>query len=380
MLNDKFVKINSYGLDEVIEENEESTTSEVVIQPLDVIPSTSAQRIEAPEGIDGYNPINVSGVTSSIDSNIIPENIKEGVNILGVVGDFAGGSGHDLPREVVNGKLVRSTDIIDLTGITDLGDYALYCAYYNLSLPQNTQIDFSSLTTISGNYSCYNAFAVYGNITSADLGNITTISGDYACYGMFASSGCRSKDLSSLTTISGGWACEDMFGLCWNMTTLGLDSLTTISGTCACQGMFKGTGITNANLDSVVSITGDAACNAMFERTFVTSASFANLNVITYPICNESRSMFGQCFFLENVYFGGLTASTFAERTDQLQYLFDDQTGIQTPDGVLYIHFPSNFDPDDPNHTFDAQNLDGYPEFGAYGVSVEPVFDLDQTE
>lgn len=57
-----------------------------VIEELNVTPSISAQTITAPTGVDGYNPVNVSAVTSSIDANIQAGNIKSGVSILGVAG------------------------------------------------------------------------------------------------------------------------------------------------------------------------------------------------------------------------------------------------------------------------------------------------------
>ena len=57
-----------------------------VIDTLNVTPTTSAQTITAPSGTDGYSPVNVSAVDSSIDANIVAGNIKSGVSILGVNG------------------------------------------------------------------------------------------------------------------------------------------------------------------------------------------------------------------------------------------------------------------------------------------------------
>ena len=60
--------------------------SSPVINSLNVTPSTSAQTITVESGVDGYGPVNVSAVTSSIDANITAGNIKNGVTILGVTG------------------------------------------------------------------------------------------------------------------------------------------------------------------------------------------------------------------------------------------------------------------------------------------------------
>ena len=57
-----------------------------MIESLSIMPTTSSQTITASGGVDGYSPISVSAVTSSIDNNIISENIKSGVSILGVSG------------------------------------------------------------------------------------------------------------------------------------------------------------------------------------------------------------------------------------------------------------------------------------------------------
>lgn len=61
------------------------------IEPLNVSPSTTAQTITPPAGTDGYAPVTVDAVTAAIDANITPANIKQGVEILGVVGTMEQG-------------------------------------------------------------------------------------------------------------------------------------------------------------------------------------------------------------------------------------------------------------------------------------------------
>lgn len=58
----------------------------------DVQPTTTEQTITPTEG-SVFSGGTVRAVTSTIDSNIQPENIKEGVSILGVAGTLSGGSG-----------------------------------------------------------------------------------------------------------------------------------------------------------------------------------------------------------------------------------------------------------------------------------------------
>lgn len=63
-----------------------------VLDTLSVTPSTQVQSITPPAGTDGYNLVNVSAVDASIDSDIVAGNIKSGINILGVVGTYDGGT------------------------------------------------------------------------------------------------------------------------------------------------------------------------------------------------------------------------------------------------------------------------------------------------
>lgn len=57
-----------------------------VIDELNVTPSTSAQTITPSEGVDGFAPVNVAAVDNTIDENITAANIVSGVTILGVSG------------------------------------------------------------------------------------------------------------------------------------------------------------------------------------------------------------------------------------------------------------------------------------------------------
>ena len=65
-------------------------------EPLTITPTIDGQEISALDDLK-YNPITVEPVTSAIDANIVPENIKEGVTILGVTGTLSAGSGGDTP-------------------------------------------------------------------------------------------------------------------------------------------------------------------------------------------------------------------------------------------------------------------------------------------
>ena len=57
---------------------------------LTVSPATSTQKIMPKSPANGFTEVNVNAVTADIDSNILPENIKKGTSILGVVGECKG--------------------------------------------------------------------------------------------------------------------------------------------------------------------------------------------------------------------------------------------------------------------------------------------------
>lgn len=89
---------------------------ECILQEKTVTPTTSVQRIGADEGYHGLSSVKVEAVTSAIDSNITPENIKKGVTILSVTGTHQGyetsgntcitvSSVAELPADVPNGTI-----------------------------------------------------------------------------------------------------------------------------------------------------------------------------------------------------------------------------------------------------------------------------------
>ena len=85
------------------------------LDPLNITPSKESQHFEPAEGF-AYNEVNVSGVTSSIDSNIKAENIKKDVTILGVTGTVEEGT---LPV-ISNETLIFSRGASVNEGVLDL--------------------------------------------------------------------------------------------------------------------------------------------------------------------------------------------------------------------------------------------------------------------
>lgn len=256
-----------------------------------------------------------------------------------------------------NRKLKLSSYLMNLSGFTDVDAYSMSHLYYR-----------SSGST--------------GGINNADidLSGLTTISGVYACEHAFDASGVKTVDLSSLTSITAAYACDGMFATCSSLISVDISSLTTISAQGALRGMFQNTSVLpTINFNSLVSVTAIQTFNNAFSRSGIQSVYFNKLNVITSTLSDRYSEMFGYCYNLGDVYFGGLTASTFANSTGQFAYIFNGSTGQNATNGCT-IHFPSNFDPSDPDHTFDASTLTGYPLFGGNASYIHVAFDLPATE
>ena len=85
-------KIPVQSFEERIEQVYQKGKSESILltQEKQVEPSVSEQRVTPDAGYGALSAVTVLGVTSSVDSNILPENIKKGVSVLGVTGSYEG--------------------------------------------------------------------------------------------------------------------------------------------------------------------------------------------------------------------------------------------------------------------------------------------------
>lgn len=152
--------------------------SSPVIESLSVIPSITEQTITASGGVDGYSPISVSAVTSSIDANIQAGNIVDGVSILGVSGSAI----------KLNGDTLSVTPSTSAQTITPTS-------------PKNgfTQVSVSAVTS-----------SIDNNITAGNIKNGITILGVTGNYS--ASSDTVTAKNNTGTSISSGdkvWICKD---------------------------------------------------------------------------------------------------------------------------------------------------------------------------
>lgn len=121
------------------------------LQAKDVAPSASAQSIAPDEGYAGLSAVNVAAVTAAVDPNIVPDNIKQGVTILGVTGTLSGGGGN-VPSLYAPTIALNDSGVLTVTD-TRNGAFA-YKYYLVINNTQGTEITNKTidLTTVFADY------------------------------------------------------------------------------------------------------------------------------------------------------------------------------------------------------------------------------------
>ena len=286
-----------------------------------------------------------------------------------------------------NNKLNRTSDFMNLTGITDLGDYVLQYAYDRSSV---TSANFSGLTKISGHYALYKCFDNDSALTSIDFSNLVEISGNYALYNAFTNASITSIIFDSLETVSSSqYAFGYCFSNCRYLTSVNFPKLSLVSGSRTFESTFaistSNNHLTTILLPMLEKVTGSYALSFTFRYCKATSISLPSLIVASGQNCIGGTFMdsplltsihldklitaqiaaLGSCFrnctalvdftlpslknvsqqtfenmlssstSLKNVYFPALTPSSFNNNTSSFYQMLRGVTGCT-------VHFPSN--------------------------------------
>lgn len=212
---------DSYGYDEVV-------VNAVETEELNITPSKETQ------SFDGlYNKIEVEAVTNEIDSNIVAENIKDGVEILGVEGSFVGSK--YAPR-FISFRNYRGTDLdyevanLDTSNITDMGIMFYQC----MKLKKLDLSSWNTKNTTSMVQMFYYCMALNNlDISNFDTSNVTDMNGMFNNCANLTSLNVSSFNTSEVTKM------HYMFGDCRNLTSLDLSNFDT-SNVTHIYGMFSG--------------------------------------------------------------------------------------------------------------------------------------------
>ena len=342
-----------------------------------VTPTTSQQTVSIPNGYSGIGALRVEAVTSSIDSNIQAQNIVQGTTILGVVGTAPAVSYPYRQMSVSNGKLLAYVSGYSMpiktgdTTITDVGEFALASSCRSLNYTGN--INWNSLTTISGERAftyCYYYSNITGNITFNGLQTVlanyafyyafsnSTITGNiefkgivdmtggyyytYQFYYAFAYATLGVVDFSNLETLSGGYNFQYAF---YSSTgTAKFNKLKTISASSAFNYAFSGDPYTSGStkgvsivgiFDSIETVTGSSAFRYAFQYNYQISGAITFNKLSVMSGSQIFQYAFRYCPNLTSLSFPALTSTSFGSYTNQFEYMLQGCSDVT-------VHFPSN--------------------------------------
>ena len=268
-----------------------------ITQEKTVIPTAEQQIVTPDEEYTGLSKVIVEAIQ---DENLISENIKNGVNILGVTGNYVGSkyapryitfyayTGTELDEEIANLDTSNITSMacmfynnnnlqsLDLSNFNTSNVTSMYSMF--LGCKSLTTLDFSSFNT-SNVTNMSNMFYDCQKLTVLDLSNFNT-SNVTDMSNMFY--GCQKLtplDLSSLDT-SQVTNMGSMFYTCFNLTDLDLSNFNTSKVTSMSNMFYYCRELTNLDLSNL-----DTSKVTSFYQTF-----YRCNKIVSIPKLNASGS------------------------------------------------------------------------------------------
>ena len=278
--------INILGVDGTIEDK----PAEPILQNKTVNPSTGEQIITADSGYDGLGNVTINAVTSSIDSNIKADNIKQGITILGVEGTLEQGAEvvrkykprwilfRDAPYGVTD--LSEETRMVDTSLITSM--YQTFSSSRYLTAVDVSEWDTSNVTNMS--YMFYNCtqLSSAGSFKNFNTSNVTDMS-----Y-MFRATVIPTLDLSSFDTTN-VTNMSYMINNCTQTTSINVSSFNTENVT-TMENMFGNCiSLTELNLSNFIT-----SKVTKFSQMFSGCTALQKLDIrnFTFEKMNSNGSMF----------------------------------------------------------------------------------------
>lgn len=246
------------NLEEVIINNQDKTIS----------PTTDEQTVSADEGYTGLGAVTVGAVTNSIDANIIPENIKKDISILGVLGVLEQGSG-----TVAGVKQFASIEEMNATTGNE-GDLAVVYANSLANFTVDTEaqvITFPKTVTLPSAYTG-NAYTMFMSTGSSFFDASVELGATYFSFNGYGdngeiSVGYSSTDGITYTRTDGGDLAIDLGTPIKCMQT---DMWDDMFGYFMCTGgaNFGGLFTCDGTIWNAASSQLDATSMEVFEKTF----------------------------------------------------------------------------------------------------------------
>ena len=320
------------------------TVNPIQTESLDVVPTQSSQAIQSPEG-KYYKEVNVGAVTSAIDGNITPTNIRAGVSILGVQGNLEpdkpnqtktvdsstvtqvvrADTGYELESVTVNPvtssidsnitpeNIRKDTTILGVTGTLEEGggkaspDYVTFRQYTGTSLDLSW-LDTSNITDMTS------MFENCSSLTSLDVSGFNTSNATDMTLMFYNCKNLTSLDVSSFNT-SKVTRMRNTFGYLENISSLDV-SLFDTSKVTSMEQMFlncsKLTSIdlSNFNTSNVTRMYG----------MFKSCSSLISLDLSNFDTSQVTSMayMFNYCRFLTSLNISNFDTS----KVTDMSYMF----------------------------------------------------------
>lgn len=264
----------------------EGTVIELKGQTKSVTPTVDLQTITPDENYNGLTSVEVSAVTSAIDSNIIPENIKKDITILDVVGTYEG-SGTASEIEITTAIVDKTiqyipykedgTSLWNTSSMTDMYEFAKDC----VNLKDIPLLNTSSVTDMS---------YMFDGCTSLTTISLLDTSSVTAMQEMFY--GCSSLITIPQLNTSSVENTMNMFDGCTSLITIPLIDTSNVT---SMSSMFDGctTLITIPQLD----ISSAEEVNNMFNNC----TSLTIIPQLDTSSAIDMSSMFSNCTTLVTV-------------------------------------------------------------------------------
>lgn len=262
------------------------------LQNKTVTPSTSQQTIQADNNYDGLDTVTVEAVTASIDANIQAGNIKAGVQILGVVGEYSGGgsnyqqktvtpsasqqvvsadSGYDALSQVtingssnlVAGNIKKDVSIFGVTGTYEGAGITLNPHPTNLQYACTDGASYANVLPADGSWT-----------TAVDLTGIASTNN--MRYMFNNNTVVEDLDLTGWTVPDIAVACTNMFNGCTNLKyvrgSLSFAKSTNLNNMFASCSSLITCGIVNFGFGATTnSLTLDLSASAVLDATSMIS-------------------------------------------------------------------------------------------------------------
>ena len=246
-----------------------SSTHQLAFQPAKTITPTTASQIAVSSGYYTGGNVMVAG-----DSNLVAGNIKSGVSIFGVNGNYEGSGNTSIEDGLITGTLsVYSND-----RVTTVGSYAFY------GCVKITTVSFPAVTSIGSS-----AFYYCSNLTTVSFPAAISI-GSAAFY-------CCSK----ITTVSFPAVTNigsSAFARCSNLTTVSFPAATSIGS----NAFARCSNLTTVSFPAakIINISAFASCS--------------NLTTVSFPAATSIGSYtFYSCYKLKSLYLTGSSVCTLAK-------------------------------------------------------------------